>query len=431
MRFIKLYVLIFFNLLISISLADTSIIIAGNANDDNYYQFRNMIDSAYRSFSQNNDKIFVGSNLPDDRIDFLPKGLNHSSTESEKDLERILKQAVEKSDPNEPIKIYFTGHGYNPRRESSTQSGGVKIGFNNVSHKAIKKMIKKIIGTKRPVKIIASHCYGGGINSIAHDLPNVCSASATDYRSFSRAEALGQTTYGSKFFNSLNTIRSDLNKDGKVSMWEAHFLGSRHDYVNDWRGEISSFSYVNKILEKGPYKSRLNWFQELYSSTPETSNWNFKDLTCDLLSKKISLSNEDDILKLANYINNIDIQKHLDNINDYNLPDDLKGIFSLIIKDWDKHKKLYLGAFLDQRNIFNKQLKEMKKADNPFYKAYFHENMMEAETYANRYMSRYLGLFKTLDEIKKMNEFYKIASKKEIKKFEQLLKCETDSFHSK
>jgi len=163
------------------------------------------------------------------------------------DVEAQIKTAASRLQPEDTLTIYLNDHGDAPTSATDAISGSVVLYGRDLSlfppelkDTELLQMIAQDVPEGTPVKIVAQLCYSGGLNEIAFALPNVCSATSTDFRSMGYVK----TQYSHGFWAQAS--------QGK-SLLESHFAGLLADTYNQKRGQTSSMAYVDKVLHEGPY----------------------------------------------------------------------------------------------------------------------------------------------------------------------------------
>ncbi len=105
---------------------------------------------------------------------------------------------------------------------------------------------------KKPLRILCATCYGGGIHHITSTTPNVCGASTTIYSMISKSW-VPQSQFIEGFWEDI-VNQGDLKK----SFGEAVLAAYRKDEKNIGIGQLSSFDYIDRILERGQYNTSID-----------------------------------------------------------------------------------------------------------------------------------------------------------------------------
>ncbi len=120
------------------------------------------------------------------------------------------------------------------------------------------------------LKIIASACFSGGVHRAVARNEKSCALAATDYLSVSWFSLKPNiTNFDSLVAEQVRKAGFDPDRSGKSSLMEAYFYALEHDALNGVRPSISSFDYVDQVLQEGPYhperEAEAGWREEVGS----------------------------------------------------------------------------------------------------------------------------------------------------------------------
>lgn len=198
-----------------------------------------------------------------------------------------LKASYEEAGENGTVLLHVNNHGgVVDKKLPFPQAIGFSSYKNDIrkdqklSMSSLLEEIKKL-PKDRKLKLIGTHCGGGAIHHISHNIDNACSISPVDER---KLYSIFRTDDGQRdYFNEgmYGEIKGkdkkfDHDGDGKTSLFEAWSAGMKQ-YMSgggsaDHSGMPSSFAYIDKVLDSskgfGSYRSR----QELKRQFPDEAN---------------------------------------------------------------------------------------------------------------------------------------------------------------
>ena len=259
-----------------LALADATLVICGNT-ESTEDQFREMSQSAYQYSNAVGDSKFVflgpkkwGVGKAEDVVT-VPSG--KSSGPAKESIAIAIQKAVKDLPPGEVLKIFISDHGFEPSSESKPKSSGLYMSRAKVTHQDLNELIRDNVPQDRKVILVGAYCYSGGLHNISFENSNVCSAAVTDFRTPAAGGNwfTGIPTYGNNFWKSALKLRKASGS--KPALYESHVEASRDDFLNDWRGDLSSFAYVDQVLNQGPYQEKLGFWDSLFGDVPTSNDW--------------------------------------------------------------------------------------------------------------------------------------------------------------
>ncbi|MBS1962616.1 MAG: hypothetical protein JST04_10395 [Bdellovibrionales bacterium] len=230
-----------------------------------------------------------------ERTVFLDQLADRKERESPKEAAKrnILAQLM-KLDKTKPITIHISDHGWNgglngdgtlPPEKSGMavkmQSNPFEEGIPELilTHGEFAELLTKagLTGPKAPpVRIVAEHCYGGGVHWISQQFPNVCTAAFTDNKNvnwISDDEAGSMWRY----------VGAEKKAGRTPTLFEGFYAGwSAKDREDSVGGALGSTQFVKDVLQKrGIQTEDLGQWTSL-----DWSTWNnFSTLTGDIMKK--------------------------------------------------------------------------------------------------------------------------------------------------
>jgi hypothetical protein len=440
------------------ALAAELIVLTGYVDKPLQYDFKNSAQSAYLYSKKSGDHITFAAGLSKDLSVYSEKKKTWDFIEDNdakplanfsrvKDLQKIIKNRLHNLKKGEPLKIFINDHGTMPSSESDPLSSGFFMSSGRMSHKQLQDVLKEVVPIDQKVILVGAHCYSGGIHNIAFNMPNVCSASATDFRTTAISVNFTKE-YGATFWD---------NAHGHT-LSQTQNLTSEMIRSNDYRSQLSSMAYVDHILKTGPYKHQLNFFDRIFlgKTVPPSTLWKFEDVVKCFPQSNNILMQSDLIQNSRAIVEKVFATDQLREILDTDIiPKEHLELLNPIIDQkytlWKQNKKNNLQHFLalgeDYRNYadmikYGKYPKTKKVVMSPtltIYKQdktkpripldryekyqYMQEQRSLYKT-ARRYLSKYFGIYKITERIDRLNQFYKIATPAQKEKLLQLLKCE-------
>ncbi len=190
---------------------------------------------------------------------------NPEDTKSE--MTQNILQQLRQLDRSKPITLHIADHGWNGNLSGTgtlppEKSGIVLKSQTNpyqgvqdliLTHEEFAELLKKaeLIGPNAPaVRIVAEHCYGGGMHWLSEKFPNVCTAAFTsneepNYVSDNESQAFWKQ------------VESGKKSNRNVSMTEAFYAGwstKSNDYSEG--GALGSTQYIRNLLKKNGIDSK-------------------------------------------------------------------------------------------------------------------------------------------------------------------------------
>jgi len=437
-----------FSLLTLEVLADSTLVITGNL-EGSARLFKDMSTKAALYSKRVGDDKFVfvspvswdlaeGDNYFDADINFDPLNLRSKAL-----LRNALKQALKDLPPGENLKIFLSDHGYEPTDEKVPLTSGLMLGKVRFSHKDFADIIKEVVPKERKVLLIGSYCFSGGLHSISFENDNICSSAVTDFRTPARAEEftgpikIADPTYGASFWDA--SLRMLAKEKKRPALFQAHVEAVLGDTpLNDWRGDLSSFAFVDHVLGEGPYtvQGMIGGFWSWSKHVPYSQIWDINPYLKRFNLPEISCMNPGD-----------DIHQFIDKVKDFTdvldklpldlskFPPELQDFFKFQDDQWRNEREELLKMLKGQAETFKgalaweqiaKMAEEGKLGDakDKFLDPAMTQDM---KLQANKFkitLSRYLARLHLLYRAEQLTRFYEKATDKQKKKFEALLKCE-------
>lgn len=453
----KLLLLTFVCFIFSSAQAAEMIVLTGYVDKKLQSDFENSSKAAYEYSKRAGDNITFAAGLYDGLRVYSKKSqtwkfikpadakplANFSSTA---DLKNILVKSLKKLKEGEPLKIFINDHGTAPHSESDELSSGFYMSSGKISHEEFEDVLKSVIPKNQKVILVGAHCYSGGLHNISFDLPNMCSASASDFRTTAVSGSLLKE-YGETFWNNASghTLSETQNRTTEMI------------YSNDYRSQISSMAYIDKVLGVGPYKERLNFFERVFLGklVPKTKDWKFEKVAPCYPKVKNSLFQTDLVENTRKIVEKMYADfEFTDHFNLKFVPKEDQDLLRSYLAEkydlWKKNKKKNYSRYLslgeeyhDLSDIIkNGQYQKSKVESSPtmtiykrdpskpripldrYDRMYYMQDQRELYKSARRYLSKYFGVYKVIERADRIEQFYKVASEKQKKKFIELLKCE-------
>jgi len=164
-------------------------------------------------------------------------------------VDGILSSGIKAHDA---VFLFFEGHGFRSDSAKTPHESQVCLLDDNASFKEMATELKRLPTGVR-LKIITTSCYGGGLHSLARELPNVCTAAMTNFAECAWA-GVNEMQFNTGFWDHFT------KKEGKTSFLKASAAGFSKDDANLELGRLSSFDFVDYVLKRGPYD--LSWPME-------------------------------------------------------------------------------------------------------------------------------------------------------------------------
>ena len=379
-----------------------------------------------RAAEKRGEKVIIGAPFKMSFINGKNPNLEYFNIENSKHIKKLIQKIRTVVSPGDSVNLLIYGHGNPTRYESKHNQTSIQLSGERLRSDKLIKIINKNLPKNIGIKTIAPYCFSGSIHRLSYDRPNSCSAAASDFRTSSKGES-------SCFFGECEAIRSygmDIGKiifnNPKISLADAHEIVSESDPLNQRRGDLSSIDYIKRIFKKGPYKIRKNWLQQVFSDGPEeTSGENYLGKVCSDSTLAHELTPE----KLDSLIENTkEILNTLDIRNSFK-----QGVPSFVIDFIDRNFHRYKTQFDDEsasyRNnhanvISNIEFhKESEKNGEltDWNDKIFLNRMKEELTQKTNELLRY-ELYR--ERIQLINLLYRKGTQDQIRKFEDLIRCE-------
>lgn len=313
-------------------------------------------------------------------------------------IEKRFSELKNKMSEGDRLLIILDDHGFSPFMSSNPLSGGIALrGGQRIHFSTIKNLIEKYVPRNVSVRIIADHCYSGGVHHISFSLSNVCSASIGSFRniSFFTLEDYKKESKSSYFYGVWPLYQND-------SLSLVHWSGvSSEKNIQNILPSLSSLDYVEKTIEKGAYQKDLNqfWIKEFFLGpnpieAPETIRG---EMAFYLDLPTPSLVNFNTIQEF------IKIDEELLN----SFPPTLKSLVLMAVKDIQNNGEFFwkgLGSFMDIP-LKNDNRLRVKRA----------------------HFSQFIFDLKIVRAYLNTLQFLKSANKKQLEKYQSLVKCEESS----
>ena len=373
-----------------------------------------------RSAEKKGEEIIIGAPFKMHFINGKNKSLKYHHLSKEKHIKSLLRKARKNLGPGDTVKLLVYGHGVPARHESSYNKTSIQLGSQRIRTDNLPKNIG--------LKIIAPYCFSGSIHQITQGRKNSCSAAASDYRTPSIGEQ-------NCFFGECSAIRSygmDIGKmfykNPNMSLAQAHEQVGEKDYINERRGQLSSIDYLQKIFKVGPYKMEHNWFTQIFTGVPDqTKEQNLIARHCKE-NKKITDFNQEQLNELTSNIS--DIIDHLnfeDNFHE-SVPEFIRDQYYTLLENYQEGVPELIKTLNESHNMAvssNDYLVEAKQSGKivDWSERQFASLIAdEARQKANELLKHYYYQ----DQIKLINKLYIRGNKRQIRNFEDLIRCENN-----
>ena len=332
--------------------------------------------------------------------------------------------------------VYITGHGHRSGTATLPTESGICLLNGFPSYEDLIRDLS-LLPKELKIKLVTTSCFGGGIHALSRRLPNVCTASTTNF---------GETSWtgtGESEFN-IGLWNRFLEKKGKVAFSDLMIAGFRRDESNVNVGRLSSFDFVDFVLKSGPYDpnwSHKDWLKraDLYrvNSKPEHQNFGEKGWNA---RKNLGYTGEtapDAFMGESVLSENV---PDVDHVGHYNFGTATTDFYSL-----DQYEKLLqdviVGALnlpLGVQTVFHQAIADMRKNGKWYAKTLhqyafkfngvkdpkmFSELMKQAHEELNAYFLNQ----RVFEKLERLEAFSKVASPKQKAKLIQLLQCEWES----
>jgi len=355
---------------------------------------------------------------------------------STQDVENAIKLAVSKLKSGESLTLFVNDHGSSPNSVNEPLSSEIVLYGGTVtklppqlSHSDLMNLIKKYVPQENNVKLVGVHCFSGGLHSIAFNLPNVCSAASTDFRT--PTKTTGEINlYGKGFWNEVRSKTINLTGNGKTNLYEAHLAGTMMDTENEGRGELSSMAYVDSVLGYGAYdgKDPARKEKKIHGKTiVEISigppGPKLPDL-CNLNSGGIDIEK---IQAISSDIADILKEAALNVSGKGPSAQPLRNVYEYVAAEWAKNKETDVAKLkrlqLESEKL-HKEWNNFSSVEKWWKRADYTKKFDALEAKTKEELGRFLAVYHTMQRLDRVNAFMKKATPAQKEKFASLLKCE-------
>lgn len=414
---------------ISINAKEVTVMIIGNmmtsGDEEDFGQTALYLT---RSAEKKGEEIIIGAPFKMHFINGKNESLKYHHLSKEKHIKSLLRKARKNLEPGDTVKLLVYGHGVPARHESSYNKTSIQLGSERIRTDDLKEIIDENLPKNIGLKIIAPYCFSGSIHQITQNRKNSCSAAASDYRTPSKGEQ-------NCFFGECTAIRSYgmdigkmLYKNPNMSLAQAHEQVGKKDYINERRGQLSSIDYLQKIFKVGPYKMDHNWFTQIFTGAPDqTKEKNLLSRHCEE-NKKITDFNQQELNELTTNIS--DIIDHLnfeDNFHE-SVPEFIRDQYYTLLEDYQEGVPELIETLNLSHNMAVSSKAFLEEAKQSGEVVDWSERQVasfiadEARQKTNELLKHYYYQ----DQIKLINKLYIQGSKKQIRNFEDLIRCENN-----
>lgn len=443
-------------LLTSALLAETKYLIinGGHSKSANRTTYYEQTKSAYDAIkSQGGDPVILNAdgtwNSHDKPISDNDKPKIYSGINDIGDIKKAIDSM--NLSASDDLVIYFTGHGDAPNSYSTDAEDPHRLSTYTLWNegRVTWKEMGELLGRYNTsnLKLVTDVCNGGGVHYISQQLENTCSVSAVPFYMKSssgvRKTGLFASAFWDKFKNGENLMSSAVN-------------AFTHDMGNPGMGSLSSFDYIDYVLNSGQYEEE-NKFRNIDPKITYVSYINDRfnqDLTYfqdNYLNQTLSVNAQalhgdcyhcvtDSFSKMSQ-----DIEGLVSNSNKIS-HEVVKNYFPEVFEfaqDFVSNKNKYQSKFEE----LNSEERALTSAYNKLVRSYSTSNLLvkwivdyddkKAELVKRKRALRakikeelgplfvYSSMIKNL---KNVDRFFEVATKEQKDKFLNILKCEHETF---
>lgn len=396
--------------------ASQTLIISGGYGadlDDPWY--RTISKIGFEAETARDRSVYVAAK--DNKWDFPISGKRFPAR-SEADIEEAIKKAASNLKRGDSLFLFITDHGGAPSSETDPLSSKIVLwgpdawSMPAITHKKLLSLLEKYVPKDASIKLAGTHCFSGGLHSVAFALPNTCSIASTDFRTPSLTAYDKNKSYTYGLWQEIKEKRFDLDGDNKTSLQEAHLDAIVTDTENENRSDISSTAYIDFVLQEGPYKHVDSILRRVIMlPASETSTTNTKKADCEICID----------------VNQIRLASELENLAATIVPLVSGSIYDYAAKDWKKNGNSYITKLNGSKAQYAKLLNEwngLSTSDKKIRSAEYTAKFEELRKKTNVELAKFMAITRLIKNKEKINRFLKIATPEQKAKFAQLMKCE-------
>ena len=421
--------------------ADPQTVIISGGGDylDDHQRYYNVSKLAYETEEKMGVTPYVVANTGS--WDFPKKEKSFSATHK-KNVELAIKAAAAKLAPGESLTLFVNDHGSAPNNLSDPLSSGIVLYghplADELTNQELMELIKKYVPTTSNVKLVGIQCFAGGLHSISFDLPNVCSAAGTDFRSanFSIEHPFNDfnpvrnvpvdemSPYGKGFWS---TVKS------KTSLFEAHMAGEAADHLNSGRGDLSSMAYVDSVMKTGAYDG-INKVWTTQTALTGPFGGHIKGVSvgtegeapsylCDVNKSGLDIKQVNNLISSLNQILPQDEKTSVS----ATLPEEYKKMFQPLCDEWSKRKTEYynnMNALNAETIALQSSWNKLSSAKKILNASAFYKKEEILQNKVNEKLQSLQKYYLASEKMKKINKFLGQAKPEQKEKFFNLMKCE-------